>query len=249
MIKESNPRFLLAELREGDFAHAGDKEAIDLVLNKVDRILSVKNGIKALDVGCGLSGTAAYINTKSSFDVYGIDIDSSAIAHGKSRYPEIKLFECDVMSVEKLFSNNFFDLIFMFNVLYAVQNKKESLQCLANVAKENAILTIFDYVSANESLFTLEDLAGKSIRPVVVKDLEIWLQEAGWELIELDDITFKYEEWYRGFLNKLNATRNSLLEKFTSEAINKVQDTFSFLLTSICKKQIGGAIISAKKSK
>jgi hypothetical protein len=48
---------LLALIRERDYAHAGEEEAIEITLRnhpkRADRLL--------LDVGCGLGGTANYV--------------------------------------------------------------------------------------------------------------------------------------------------------------------------------------------
>src|SRR3990167_7170381 len=125
MPKISNPRLLLARLRNGDFAHAGDKEAINIVLKKIFELIvnpnscsenDLKSEMKVLDVGCGLGGTAEYIRKATSFDMYGIDIDKSAIQHAKHKYSNIQFFECDVMETEKHLQKNQFNLIYLFNV-------------------------------------------------------------------------------------------------------------------------------------
>ena len=47
-------RFILRELRDGDYAHAGDTDAINRV---VEKALSFESSLKSgptLDIGCGL---------------------------------------------------------------------------------------------------------------------------------------------------------------------------------------------------
>src|SRR3990167_8741529 len=108
MPKINNPRLLLAKLRNGDFAHAGDKEAIDIVLKKIFELIvnpnscsesDLKSEMKALDVGCGLCCTAEYIKKSISFDMYGIDIDLLIIPPAKRKYSNIQFFEYDVMDI------------------------------------------------------------------------------------------------------------------------------------------------------
>lgn len=56
----NSSRLLLSRVRGGDYAHAGDRKAIDIVLEKV---LSLEPDLKSkavLDVGCGCGGTAQY---------------------------------------------------------------------------------------------------------------------------------------------------------------------------------------------
>jgi hypothetical protein len=63
-------------------------------------------------------------------------------------------------------------------VLYAIEDKPSLLKNLYNIAKPGAILALFDYTTADSS-FSLQDLAGKSMYPIVVKDLEKNLQDIG----------------------------------------------------------------------
>ncbi len=68
-------RLMLSELRGGDFTHAGDREAVDMVITKIKQEASeVLNG-NCLDVGCGFGGTADYLVKNGFKHVWGIDID------------------------------------------------------------------------------------------------------------------------------------------------------------------------------
>lgn len=61
MEKMNTARLLLANLRGGDYAHPGDKDAIDMVIRKVLELSpDIQKGI-CLDIGSGLGGTANYM--------------------------------------------------------------------------------------------------------------------------------------------------------------------------------------------
>ncbi|OAI49592.1 hypothetical protein AYO45_02230 [Gammaproteobacteria bacterium SCGC AG-212-F23] len=267
MTKINNPRLLLAQLRKGDFAHPGDKEAIDIVLKKIHELISatdLKAGIKTLDVGSGLGGTAAYIKQKTSFDIEGIEIDKAANAHAKAKYPGIGFHDCDVMSVNTLFQKKQFDLIYLFNVFYAIPDQKICLKQLAAVAKPGALMVIFDYTLCSpehipssphafsgdlqDDKFNMKDLADKPMHPVNLQDLKNWLPATGWNLIEIVDLTSEYKRWYEDFLKLMIAHKDTLLKTFTEQSFTKVYETFSALLNALKTKKISGSIIYAKLS-
>lgn len=255
----NNPRLLLARLRDGDFAHAGDKEAIEIVLNKISVLLikaqhnsdnDLKSEIKALDVGCGLGGTADYIKTATAFELHGIDIDPWAIQHAKSKYKDIRFFECDVMNVKKEFRENQFDLIYLFNVFYAIPQQKDSLKQLAAIGKSGALLVIFDYTCDKQNLsFDVKDLSGKQMNPVNLQNLREWFTASHWNLIEIVNLTAEYQRWYEDFIKLMIMKRDELLRDFSEEVFLKVYDTFNILLDSLRKKKIQGSVIYAKLNK
>lgn len=51
---------ILAMLREGDFAHPSEIEAIEVSLSPIAK----NSENRLLDVGCGLGGTAHYVQKK-----------------------------------------------------------------------------------------------------------------------------------------------------------------------------------------
>jgi SAM-dependent methyltransferase len=258
--KNDNPRLLLAKLRKADYTHAGDEEAIDIFLEKISKLLafdsdhvpsnadiaSTISNRKVLDVGCGLGGTADYVRKKTSLTIYGIDIDAVAINHARRHYPAVNFFECDVMKADKIFDKGNFDLIYLFNVFYAVTEQKKSLEKLAAIAKPGAILAIFDYTQNKPNSIGLKDLAGKVMNPIYLEDASKSLKVAGWDLIDIVDLSEQYDKWYAELLEKLKSQEANLLNEFTNRAYHKVLSTFSFLSNKIKSKEMGGSIIYAK---
>jgi SAM-dependent methyltransferase len=244
--KNDNPRLLLAKLRKADYTHAGDEEAIDIFLEKINGLFADKSTLKVLDAGCGLGGTADYIRRKISSNISGIDIDNKAINHAQQNYPEVNSLECDILQVDAILKKENFDLIYLFNVFYALPDQQKSLQKLAHVAKPGAILGIFDYTQINPNSIGLKDLAEKAMNPIHLGSLKTWLKQTGWELIEIIDLSDKYDEWYSKLLENLKLQKESLLKEFTDKTYEKVLSTFSFLSSKIKNKEMGGSIIYAK---
>ena len=74
---------ILALIREGDYAHAGEEESIRLVL---DHLPQSQTGA-ILDVGCGRGGTADYIRRHGRGPIIGLDIDETSIMKHASVTP------------------------------------------------------------------------------------------------------------------------------------------------------------------
>src|SRR5437899_6748393 len=89
-------RLLLTELRDGeDYAHAGDREAVDLVLKRVLELHPQASSGRVLDVGSGFGKTAQDFYEAGFKEVYGIDKDEAAVERAKSRYPKIQFLAAD----------------------------------------------------------------------------------------------------------------------------------------------------------
>lgn len=239
-------RLLLAHLRGGDYAHAGDKEAIDMVIEKALKISpQLQNGI-CLDVGSGLGGTASYIYNLGFSSVCGVDLDQAAIEYAQKRYPQIPFLRANANDIARLFAPDFFSFIYMFNVLYAIEDKASVLKNLYEVAKPGALLVLFDYTIEGSS-FDIKDLAGKPMYPMVLTELEQDLKEARWEVLQIDDLSESFFVWYQALLGKLDTEQASLLGQFSDLDIAKVKTTFNGILQWLTTSQLGGAVIYARK--
>lgn len=241
--KMNTARLLLANLRGGDYAHAGDKEAIDMVIKKILSLSpEIQKGV-CLDVGSGLGGTADYIYNLDFHSIYGIDLDQAAVEHAQKHYPQIQFLTANANDVAKLFNREFFSFIYLFNVLYAIEDKSSLLKNLHDVAKPGAILVLFDYTT-EQTPFYLKDLAGKPMHPIVLKELEKTLKDTGWETIEIDDLSSHFLRWYRDLLDKIE-NEQEILDKFSESDITKVKATFSTIYEWLKTSQLGGAVIYA----
>lgn len=243
-----NPRILLSHLRNSDYAHAGEQEAIDIVLQGISRFIhhDAKHKLKMLDVGCGLGGTAAYIKNKTHADLYGIDIDNHAIQYA-NKYQNIHFFNCNVENTENIFPHNEFDVIYSFNSFYAFANQEQALKSLATITKRDGLLVIFDYMqTSKDANLSLTDLAGKKMHFIIADEFNQLLNKTGWKLIQTHTLNHEYKKWYVNAISQLHSNKNLLLQKFTEHAYNQVNETFLNLITHIQSKKLGGSIFYGK---
>jgi ubiquinone/menaquinone biosynthesis C-methylase UbiE len=244
--KINSARVLLTHLREGDYAHAGDKEAIHMVVRRVLKLApDIQNG-PCLDVGSGFGGTADYLYRLKFHSIYGIDIDEAAVEYAKKRYQEVQFFAANADQISDVFEPHFFSFIYFFNVLYAIQDKKMILEQCFQVAKPGAILALFDYTT-KQPAFHLEDLAGKPMYPIVLNQLAKDLEAIGWEIVDITDLSAHFLIWYQTLLTKMEQEQSALSDRFSQGDILKVKTTFSMIFEWLQTSLLGGAVVYARK--
>lgn len=252
VLKKNIKRAMLTKLRGGDFAHAGDREAIDFVINKLNKHTKSKKG-NILDVGCGYGGTAEYFVKNGYRNVLGIDIDKNAVDYANLKYSNIKFFHYDVLNIQNKFDKNYFSLIYMFNVVYAIKNKKLLVDNLSAISKKGAILAIFDYSvkldpnNIGSEEYVLKDFSGVGMHPVDPKALGEILETKGWRILEANDITDLYIKWYEEFMSSFSSQRNFLIKTYNEKDVEGIETLFNKLLQNLKKDELGGVLIIAEK--
>lgn len=249
--KPNSSRLLLAKIRGGDYAHAGDKDAFRVVLPKiVDYFKKQLVDQTVLDVGCGFGGTADYLYTQGFYNIWGIDIDKGAIDYAASKYPFVNFSVCDAKEADQKFEKNFFSLVYLFNVFCALsdQEKIQALNSLAEVAKPGSLLVIFDYTYLKpEGPDKLKDLAGKPMYPIVLSLLRDQITQTKWKIIEETDLTANFIKWYQGLLHKLDQQKHSFVNDFSAETIDNLNKTYTTILAKLEAKVWGGVVVYARR--
>ena len=78
---------ILALIRDGDYAHAGEEEAIERAFRSIPK--SADRWM--LDVGCGRGGTAEYLRRHGWGHAEGLDRDADSIEYARATYPEDRI--------------------------------------------------------------------------------------------------------------------------------------------------------------
>src|SRR5262249_52628297 len=132
---------ILSLVREGDYAHAGEEEAIELAMSGVEK--DARRTV--LDAGCGRGGTADYLHKNGWGFVVGIDIQTESIKAARQNYPDSKFLVCDVCDVDQCVDQHP-DIICMFNAYYCFKDQSKALRALLKIAQPTTRMIIFDHV-------------------------------------------------------------------------------------------------------
>jgi ubiquinone/menaquinone biosynthesis C-methylase UbiE len=230
----------LSFLREGNYAHAGEEEAIVMALRNFP-----KNAAQQiLDVGCGLGGTAKFVQDQGWGKVVGVDIEAESIEYANKHYPEAEFHQSDVVNVSEVIKDKRFDLIYLFNVFYAFPDHLKALQALRRVAKDQAQLIIFDYIdfSDNKCSFIKE----AELNPLHPENTRKLLEASGWGCsFKLEDITVDYIRWYTNLVEKLHKKKEEAIRRFGQNYYDHADDRYTSFIKNFIAGNIGGAIVYA----
>ncbi len=236
-MDEFDGKKFLATVRGEDFAHAGEKEAIDLVFERIP----AQSNWKVLDVGCGRGGTAHYVNQRGWGQVVGVDIDVSSIEYAKEKYPELDFSVCAMEAVGAQFPEEF-DLLYLFNVFYASNDKGEAMKSFRKAAKAGATLCIFDYVNYRPEEPLPAVFLGQT--PATATELEEFMRDASWEAIKNENLDMQYIQWYRNFLARFDDP--ILKNNYSAEDIESVRAKYAELLAAHESGALGGILLLAQ---
>ncbi|SRR5579883_93063 len=243
----ANRKLLLAKVRNGNYAHAGEEEAIEIAMNHVPK----NPNQLLLDVGAGLGGTAAYLNHHGWGNVVGIDIDSEMISQARNFYPDLEFHQADALKISDYFTQLKFDVIYSFNAFFSFENQEKCLQELRKVANQNATLILFDYSSQNHfseiNLFYDSKITHtpKLFNPINLSKIENQLEQTEWKLKKLIDLTSQYELWYQTLMAKMQQQRTELVALFGQETFDDLYEGYRRLYVLIKDKVIGGVVVLA----
>jgi cyclopropane fatty-acyl-phospholipid synthase-like methyltransferase len=233
---------ILAFIRDADYAHAGETEAIDLVFSH----LSKNKEQLLLDVGCGLGGTADYIQKHNWGKVIGFDIDPETLNAAKQKYLNIEFHVGNACEVSN-FLNKQFDVIYLFNVLYAIPHelKLNTLIELRKLTKSTTQLAIFDYVDLGKEIkfYTYNGRDRHYIKSAVLTEQ---LKKAGWQLTSMINLDREYEIWYQKFVDKIVTKKSEIIALSDATTYDLVYNIYVEYLANIKNKALGGAIFYAK---
>jgi SAM-dependent methyltransferase len=244
-------RELLYEVRGGDYAHAGDAKAIDLVWHEVP-LLPAKGTI--LDIGCGTGGTLQYIEShynKGARGLVGVDIDYSALDIARDRYRSCATFmEMDVSNLGRDFpaADHPLSLTLSFNSFYAFDDHPHVLADLFKLTLPGGYIAVFDYAVSDKTIdHGMVDLAGKPMNVIHPPTFNEQLITAGWQLDKVVDLNARYIEWYETLIARMDEKKDMLVGKYGMGTYTPVYETMTGILTKVRDKRLGGALFIAHK--
>jgi len=242
--KETNSlkwKKILSLLRKGDYAHPGEEEAIEKTFKPIPK--GVHQNI--LDVGCGMGGTASYVQQHGWGNVVGIDLNQETIDCASKKYPEVSFHQSDVLSLPEIIKDGI-ALIYLFNSFYAFDDQSEALKMMNEIAAPDCRLVIFDYVDRGG--YQDEGKAEPVIPyPLNIKTIGQELEKGGWQLEVIEDYDKEYISWYKELVNRIDEKKEKIIKVADQRLFKKVRGVYAHILSEIERGALGGAVVRARK--
>jgi len=231
---------ILSLVREGDYAHPGEEEAIVRVASNLDQSAIQR----VLDVGCGRGGTARWFQQHGWGNVVGIDIDAESIEEARRHYPRVEYHACDVADLGRLQLEPF-DLAYLLTSFYAFPDQQRALCEIRSACNPGARLCLFDYTQPFGG--SLQAAVGGEIgKPIVLETLHVWMKAADWEVISTTDMTRDFLRWYDVLLHKISRYRQAIVRAAGNDWYDYVASFYSAVRDALALRHLGGVLVLAE---
>ena len=228
-------KLVLAAIREYDYAHAGEQEAIERVFAGLPRHAEQR----VLDVGCGIGGTAQYLCEQGWGQVVGVDIDANNIASARSHHP-LPTFECCNAAYVDQHVTGPIDVIYSLNAYFLFADQPAALQALRRCARAGARLAIFDYVDRGGYTDAERDRSAL--------DLDVQaalLPTTGWQIDRVETLNAEYLRWYEELVAKIEHKRAQIVAMASEGFYDYVWSRYAETRDDARAGRLGGATIYA----
>lgn len=245
-FREFEGKQILAFIRGGDYAHAGEEEAIELIMSRFpkDRHRTI------LDVACGLGGTANYIQAHGWGQVTGFDIDQPAIDYAKKKYSSIEFFASAVADAPNFLRGRTFDLICIVHAFVCFSDQLTALKALRQLAKETTQLVIFEYTDlAPKGKNPLVREGQNPFLPIRLTEFDSMLEQSGWKQSECHCLDAQFERWYADFLDRIETKKDEIEERFGAGSAAYAKERYTSIYNGYRDKLLGGCLLICTPSK
>merc|ERR1712079_901512 len=193
--------------------------------------LDLKPGMKVLDIGCGIGGSAFYMARNYGVDVYGIDLAQNMIAIAKEKR-ETKTagirhrtqFHVDDATVMD-YPESFYDLVYSRDTILHIEDKLSLFKLFHKTLKPGGSLFITDYCKGDVPAHSAEFTKYVAQRGYVLKTVKQYgdlLKKAGFGRVEAVDVTKYFIEVSTNELNKYTKMKDQVLEEFEESDFNHI---------------------------
>ena len=204
------------------------------------------NGLKILDLGCGLGGPALYLAKNNPVEIIGIDPQASIIQQAQNKLHTVsKDLKGKVSFVKmvdpknlKQFADNSFDLVFAIESMLHVsfEIKQDYFKDMHRVVKDHGQIVILDWMPAPTN-----KEHGLPFHLLTVSEFQNLLEIAGFEEIQYTDTTLSRVDCALKNIDTIIARADEIKQRFGEEIYQHALQGWTFQKDAFesCNLQVG----------
>jgi tocopherol O-methyltransferase len=178
------------------------EEAQEQLIRELVARAQIERGARILDVGCGLGGTAVFLNKALGADVTGITISSTQVELGNALICQNRAnARVLLMDAEALELDQHFDVVWSVEAISHLSNKRECFRSIARSLDPKGKVVIADWFNSNtlpiaEASQFLEPVERAMLVPKLepVRAYMNHMSDAGLSVTIFEDLTAKVQK-------------------------------------------------------
>jgi cyclopropane fatty-acyl-phospholipid synthase-like methyltransferase len=221
--------------------------------DEVVRILGLRQGVRILDVGCGIGGPARYLAWKTGCEVVGVDIQQQLVDAGNKvtrlvgLQDKVELISADVCDIQ---ISNRFDAFISLLVILHIPNRDKLFSSLFSNLKSGGGFLIEDMVSLAPFDTEEERIAREVIGAPFLPNIDQYradLEKAGFVDVEFEPLTSEWIQWCVDRSDQYMASKDAQIETYGEKIFEQRSSFYADVKRLFLSSRLGGVRITGRK--
>jgi ubiquinone/menaquinone biosynthesis C-methylase UbiE len=245
------PVGVLWEMLMGEQIHVGGARETDILAEKI----GITKDSHVLDICSALGGPARHLARKYGCKVTGLDATNKMVAEAIKRtetedFTNLITYKlCDVLSMD--FEPNTFDVVWGQDAWCYVTDKRELIQKSYEVLKPGGIIGFSDWLQVGNMTNNYWEALNTFMVFPYMETLDGYVQlltEAGFTLLEKDDLSKDFASHCHLYQNKLRTElKDSIIEYYNEDLFKAADDGLNLWVMAADDGKVGRGRLIARK--
>jgi len=241
---------LIEKLYSDDYLSIGGSESTEVLAGYA----GISANSRVLDIGSGLGGPALHLAETYACQVTGLDLVESNVKEASQRakargLDDLVYFKCGDATAMN-FSPGTFDVVWGQDAWCHIPDKGHLIASSARLLEQNGTIAFTDWVETSTMNDTkraeLHEATASNDMATMPRYCEL-LENCGFSVIELTDISATFVQQYRTVIDRLNGFKEEISNQFGSKIYDIMMAKNGAILRGFEDGYIGGGRVVARR--
>jgi len=219
--------------------------------------LNLKPGMRVLDIGCGIGGSAFYMARNFGAEVLGIDLSNNMLDIANERKMEMEENIRNSVSFRYLdattavFPANSFDVVYSRDAIMHILDKEPLYERILTWLRPGGQLLVSEYIHGRNypdlSQEYLDYLEVRGYQLLPVQQYGKMLTRVGYKHVKAIDKTEEFISILKNEMVKFKPTRDKFIKEFSLKDYNELVDGWDIKVVRCTKGEQGWGLFKAVK--